>query len=112
MASAWQGNSRVVPQLEEVGPDIGQGARVLSHNVQVLLGQLPHGGAAALEQGGVVQVALCGGGGGRGSRLWALMSPGCPRPHPTSHRTRTMARLAPLRQHAGGRSGRQPYLHS
>lgn len=51
----------MVPQLEEVGPDIGQWAGVLPHNVQILLRQLPHGRASALEQGRVVQVALCGG---------------------------------------------------
>lgn len=50
----------MVPQLEEMGPHVRQGAGVLPHDVQVLLGQLPHGGAAALKQGGVVQVALCG----------------------------------------------------
>lgn len=48
----------MVPQLEEMGPDVGQWARVLLHNVQVLLGQLPHSRAAALEQGRVVQVPL------------------------------------------------------
>lgn len=49
----------MVPQLKEVGPDVGQRARVLPHDVQVLLGQLPHGRTAALEQGRVVQVSLC-----------------------------------------------------
>ena len=51
----------MVPQLKEMGPDVGEGAGVLPHNVQVLLGQLPHSRAAALEQGRVVQVSLCRG---------------------------------------------------
>jgi hypothetical protein len=54
-------DSRVVPQLKEMGPDVREGAGVLPHNVQVLLGQLPHSRAAALEQGRVVQVSLCRG---------------------------------------------------
>lgn len=48
----------MVPELEEVCPDIGQRAGVLAHNVQVLLSQLPDGRAAALKQSWVVQVAL------------------------------------------------------
>ena len=48
----------MVPQLEEMGPDVGQRARVLLYNVQVLLSQLPHGRAPALKQGRVVQLAL------------------------------------------------------
>lgn len=48
----------MVPQLEEMGPDVGQWARVLLYNVQVLLSQLPHSRAPALEEGRVVQVAL------------------------------------------------------
>lgn len=85
MASA-RGDSRVVPELEEVGADVGQGAGVLAHQAQVLLGQLPHGRAAALEQGGVVQVALCRGKGG--SQLRVLMSPEEPTyPQATSHHT-------------------------
>lgn len=48
----------MVPQLEEMGPDVGQRARVLLYNVQVLLSQLPHGRAPALKEGRVVQVAL------------------------------------------------------
>lgn len=64
----------MVPQLEEVGPDVGQGAGVLPHEVQVLLGQLPHGRAAALEQSGVVQVSLCRA--GRGAGQGRTSSPG------------------------------------
>ena len=48
------GNSRVVPQLKEMGPNIGQWAGVLPYNVKVLLSQLPHSRATALEQGRVV----------------------------------------------------------
>lgn len=48
---------------------------MLPHDVQVLLGQLPHGRAAALKQGGVVQVALWGESGKEGSRRQALTSP-------------------------------------
>lgn len=48
----------MVPQLEEMGPDVGQRAGVLPHNVQVLIGQLPHRRAAALKEGRIVQVPL------------------------------------------------------
>lgn len=65
----------MVPQLEEMGADIGQRARVLPHKVQVLLGQLPHSRAAALKEGRVVQVPLWEEGKIKlGARSWPLRS--------------------------------------
>lgn len=49
----------MVPQLEEMGPDVGEWTRVLPDNVQVLISQLPHSRAPALKEGRVVQVPLC-----------------------------------------------------
>lgn len=50
---------RVVPELEEMGAYVGERAgRVLPHHLQVFLGHLPHGGAAALKQRRVVEVPL------------------------------------------------------
>lgn len=52
-------NVRVVPEFEEVSSHKGQAAgRVQLHHLQVLLRHLPHGGAATLEQGRVVEVPL------------------------------------------------------
>lgn len=48
----------MVPQLEEMSPDVGEWAGVLLYNLQVLLSQLPHSRAPALKQGRVVQVTL------------------------------------------------------
>lgn len=48
----------MVPQLEEMSPDVGQWARVLLYNVQVFLSQLPHSRAPALEQGRIVKVTF------------------------------------------------------
>lgn len=50
----------MVPQLEEMGADIGEWTRVLPYNVQVLISQLPHSRAPALKEGRVVQVPLWG----------------------------------------------------
>lgn len=89
----------MVPQLEEVRPDVGQRAAVVLHDVQVLLGQLPHGRAAALKQGGVVQVALCGVSGGGGLKAAGAHVPGGTAPPTVSSQGQPLARvLRPIRQ--------------
>ena len=50
---------RVVPHLEEVSSDVGQGAGgVAPDHLQILLGHLPYGGATARKQGRVMEVPL------------------------------------------------------
>ena len=53
-------NVRVVPELKEVSPDEGQGARgVFLDHLKILFRHFPDRGAPALKQGWVMQIPLC-----------------------------------------------------